>query len=195
MSEGVRSLSAHLAAPGSARPPAHTGGAMAVAASTRFEVDPALRAEWEKAVTRYPARRAAVMEILHTVQDRLGFVPREAVSAIAGFLEIPDVWVFEVLTFYPMYRTTPGGRHAVRICHNIACDLLGARGLLRALRERFGVRPGETGGAGAFHLETVECLAACGGAPVVDVDGEYHEGMTPERLCETVGKLLDGPAR
>ncbi|HKB15571.1 MAG TPA: NADH-quinone oxidoreductase subunit NuoE [Planctomycetota bacterium] len=195
MSEAVRSLSARLAEPGSAHPPAHTGGAMAVAASARFEVDPALRSAWEKAVTRYPKRRAAVMELLHSVQDRFGFVPREAVAAIAGFLEIPDVWVFEVLTFYPMYRATQGGRHAVRVCHNIACDLMGARGLLRALRERFGVRPGETAGEGAFHLETVECLAACGGAPVVDVDGEYHEGMTPGRLCETVGKLLDGEPR
>ncbi|MGH7151598.1 MAG: NADH-quinone oxidoreductase subunit NuoE [Planctomycetota bacterium] len=195
MSESVESLSARLASPGSAHPPAHTGGAMAVAASARFEVDAALKGAWEAAVTRYPKRRAAVMELLHSVQDRLGFVPREAVSAIARFLEIPDVWVFEVLTFYPMYRTSPGGRHAVRVCHNIACDLLGARGLLRALRERFGVRPGETGGDGAFHLETVECLAACGGAPVVDVDGDYQEGMTPERLCETVGRLLDGEAR
>ncbi|MCI0589379.1 MAG: NADH-quinone oxidoreductase subunit NuoE [Planctomycetes bacterium] len=195
MSEAVRPLSARLSSPGSAPPPAHTGGAMAVAASARFELDPAMRAAWEEAVARYPKRRAAVMELLHTVQDRLGFVPREAVAAIAGFLEIPDVAVFEVLTFYPMYRATPGGRHAVRVCHNIACDLMGARGLLRALRARFGVRPGETGGEGAFHLEAVECLAACGGAPVVDVDGEYHEGMTPEGLCEAVGRLLDGEAR
>jgi NADH-quinone oxidoreductase subunit E len=153
-----------------------------------------MREAWERALAPYPERRAALMEILHAVQDRLGFVPREAAEEVARFLDIPDVWVFEVLTFYPMYRTSPGGRHALRVCHNIACDLRGARRLLRVLKERFGVSPGGTSADGAFTLETVECLAACGGAPVVDLDGEYREGMTPERLCEALEPLREGNA-
>jgi NADH-quinone oxidoreductase subunit F len=175
-------LSVRLSAPGSLAPlPAPTGGAIALAESRPFDVGEALLAQWERIVARYPKRRGAVMGILHTVQDRLGFLSSEAIAQVARFLGIPDVQVWEVVTFYPMFRTSPPGRRTIQICHNIACDLRGAGFLLRSLCDRLRVRPGETTADGAFTLEGVECLAACDRAPVAIVDGTLCGPLDPSR--------------
>jgi len=152
------------------------------------ELDPDLRAGFDRICARYPQKRAALLPILHLVQDREGFLSRESLIQVAGYLEIPPVEVLGVVTFYPMFRREPGGRHRVAVCRNIACHLLGARGILQAIEKRFGVQPGETTADGGFTLESVQCQGACGYAPMLALDGEYHENLTPEAAVE----LLEG---
>jgi len=152
------------------------------------ELEPALRAGFDRICARYPQKRAALLPILHLVQDREGFLSRESLVQVAEYLEIPPVEVLGVVTFYPMFRREPGGRHRVAVCRNISCHLLGARSILQAIEKRFGVQPGETTEDGRFTLESVQCQGACGYAPMLTLDGEYHENLTPEGAVE----LLEG---
>lgn len=148
-----------------------------------------LRAELELLCALYPQRRAALLPILHRVQDAQGWISTAAMEEVAELLGIQPVEVQGVVTFYPMFRTGPAGRHVVSLCKNISCHLLGSRDILRAIERRFGVRPGETTADGAFTLQTVQCLGACGYAPMMDVDGAYHENLTPERAVRILAEL------
>lgn len=152
-------------------------------------VTPELRAEFDALCGRYPQRRAALLPILHRVQDVHGWISRAAMEEIADYLGIPPVEVQGVVSFYPMLRQEPAGRHIVSVCKNISCDLLGCRELLAAIQGRFGVKPGETSGGGAFTLFAAQCLGACGYGPMMDVDGTYHENLTPEAAVEILEKL------
>lgn len=148
----------------------------------------ALRAELDQLCARYPQRRAALLPILHRVQEERGWISREAMEEVAGYLDVPPVEVQGVVSFYPMFRQEPGGRHEVWVCRNISCHLTGAEELLRAIEQRFGVKPGETSADGRFTLRAAQCLGACGYGPMMDVDGRYHEHLTPERAVE----ILEG---
>jgi len=149
---------------------------------------PELRAEFDELVARYPQRRAALIPIRHRVQDTHGWISREAMAAVADYLGLAPVEVLGVVSFYPMFRQEPGGRHQVAVCKNISCHLNGAEELLAAIERRFGVRPGETTSDQRFSLHAVQCLGACGYGPMMDVDGTYHEHLRPEQAVE----ILEG---
>lgn len=151
---------------------------------------PELRAEFDELVARYPQRRAALIPILHRVQEERGWISNEAMAAVADYLGIAPVDVLGVVTFYPMFRRQPAGRHVVSVCKNISCHLTGAETILAAIERRFGVRPGETTADQRFTLQSVQCLGACGYGPMMDVDGTYHEHLTPEKAVE----ILEGLA-
>lgn len=140
-------------------------------------------------VGRYPNRAAACLPALHLVQEVHGAVDVEAVELVASALEMPIGRVQEVATFYTMYHRKPVGRYHLEICTNLSCSLLGAEHLRDALSKELGIRPGQTTRDGMFTLEEVECLASCGTAPVMQVNGEFHENLTPESLRALLGDL------
>lgn len=154
---------------------------MVISEETRAAIDA------EKA--RYPRERGALLPALHLVQQDHGHVPPEAVRELAGIFELQPVDVFEVISFYNMFRARPEGRHHVMVCTNLPCSLRGARSLLEKLESHLGIRAGETTEDGRITLGHEECLGACGYAPMLRVDETYHENLDEARAKEILDAL------
>ena len=148
----------------------------------------ALRTEFEELATHYPERRAALIPALHRCQEELGgWISPETMEACAELFGIEPVDVFGVVSFYPMFRLTPPGRHLVSVCHNVSCDLRGARDVLSQVCEIAGLERKGTSADGRFTVETVECQGACAAAPMLVLDGVYHENLDATRVAEILG--------
>ena len=150
------------------------------------------RAEIDRWIAKYPPERkqSAVMAALRIAQEQNGgWLPADLIEAVAQYLEMSPIAVHEVATFYTMYDLKPVGRHKVCVCTNIACQLNGSDRIMNHLQKRLGVKPGETSAGGKFTLKEVECLGACGGAPMMMLDRTYHENLTPEKVDEILNKL------
>ena len=150
------------------------------------------RDEIDRWIAKYPPqhKQAAVMAALRIAQDQnSGWLSNELIEAVAEYLDMPPIAVEEVATFYTMYDLRPVGRHKVCVCTNIACQLNGSDRIMEHLRNKLGVKAGETTPGGKFTLKEVECLGACGGAPMMMVDKTYHENLTPEKVDEILDKL------
>lgn len=143
-------------------------------------------------LSKYPIdqRRSAVIGSLHAAQDQNGgWLSKEIMQAVAQYLEIPAIWVYEAASFYSMFFTKPCGKHKVSICTNISCMLNGAEDIVEHTEQKLGIKLGETTEDGRVTLvKEEECVAACVGAPVLLVDGHYHENLTPEKIDQ----LIDG---
>ena len=146
------------------------------------------RAAIEEAIARYPQSRGALLPALHLVQAEHGFVSLELAAAVAQIFDIRTGDVMEVVSFYNMFHARPQPRHHVNVCTNLPCSLRGARALLKQLEAHCGVAVGEPTADGRLVLGREECLGACAGAPVLRVDGTYHENLDNE----TARQLLDG---
>ena len=135
-------------------------------------------------------KRSALIQALIAVQDQNGgWLNKKLIEAVAEYLELPPVWAFEVASFYSMFDNQPVGRHKVNICTNISCWLNGAEDIVRHVEQKLGARLGETTDDGRITLVVEEeCLAACCGAPMMVVDGHYHENLDAEKVDE----ILDG---
>ncbi len=147
------------------------------------------RTEIDSLVDRYPDKQSALLPLLHLVQRRERWLERDALRAVAEVLELPLIHVEDVATFYTMYNLQPVGRHHLQVCTNLSCSLLGSTEILNWLKQTYGIAPGETDSDGRFTLTRVECLGACGGAPVVQIDDEYYENCTPEILAQILERL------
>ena len=134
-------------------------------------------------------KRSAVLAALRAAQhENHGYLTREQMDAIAEYLQLPAIQVYEVATFYSMFETKKVGRHHVSVCTNISCMLCGGEELLEHVERRLGVKVGESTADGRFFLKNEEeCLAACTGAPMMMVDHVFHEYLTTEK----VDKILD----
>lgn len=142
----------------------------------------------ERILQAFPAgRRDALIPLLQAVQTEFGYLPQDALRAIAVHLHLPAAKVFGVATFYNQFRLQPVGTHTVRVCRGTACHVRGSKQLLDAMSDHLGVRPGETTPDGTFTLETVACLGACSIAPVVMVDGDFHGAVKGN----SIAKMLD----
>ncbi|MFK8011346.1 MAG: NADH-quinone oxidoreductase subunit NuoE [Marinicellaceae bacterium] len=143
-------------------------------------------------LSKYPIdqRRSAVIGSLHAAQDQNGgWLSKDIMKAVAQYLEIPAIWVYEAASFYSMFFTKPCGNHKVSICTNISCMLNGAEDIVSYTENKLGIKLGETTADGKVTLvKEEECVAACVGAPVLLVDGHYHENLTPEKI----DNLIDG---
>jgi NADH-quinone oxidoreductase subunit E len=152
-----------------------------------------LRAEIDRWVAKFPAgrQRSAVIAALHAAQhENHGYLTAEIMDAIAAYLGLPPIQVYEVASFYSMFETKPVGRHHVSICTNISCMLRGAEDLVAHVEKRLGIRLGESTPDGRIFLKREEeCLAACCGAPMMMVDHEYFENLTPDKVDEVLDKL------
>jgi NADH-quinone oxidoreductase subunit E len=144
-------------------------------------------------VAKYPQeqKQSAILPALHILQEQNGgWVSRELLDAIADYLEMPRVRVYEVATFYSMIELEPVGRHMIAVCKNIACMLCGADNIVTHIEDKLGIRLGETTPDGRITLKVEEeCLAACAGGPMMAVDGHYHENLTPARVDEILDAL------
>ena len=155
-------------------------------------ISAAARDKIEHWLAKYPEarRQSAVLPALTIVQEEHGgWLSTELMDAVAEYLGMPPIAVYEVATFYSMYDLEPVGRHKISVCNNISCMLCGGDDIIRHIENRLGIRIGETSADGRFTLKREEeCLAACAGAPMMAVDGHYYENLTPEK----VDAILDG---
>lgn len=151
-----------------------------------------VREEIEHWKARFPEdrQRSAVIGALHAVQhENDGYLTPELMNAVAEYLELPSLHVYEVATFYSMFQTKPVGRHNVAICTNVSCMLRGAEEIVEHVENRLGVKLGESTGDGRIYLKREEeCLAACCGAPMMMVNHKYYENLTRDQVDE----ILDG---
>jgi NADH-quinone oxidoreductase subunit E len=147
-----------------------------------------LLAKFDSIVQNYPVKRSALIPILLTTQEDLGYLSDESIAAIANYLELPTVEVYEVVTFYSMLRRQPVGKHHVQVCTNISCLLLGGEEIFAHVSKRLGIKEGETTGDGQFSLTEVECLGACCNAPAMQINYTYHDDLTFEKVDQI---LLD----
>ena len=147
--------------------------------------------EFEQLRARFPAAftSSLVLPCLRRIQEDRGYVADSDIDGLVEYLGVPRIQVEEVLSFYGQLRRKPIGRCHIQACRNLSCSLLGAERIVDHLRQKLGIAPGETTADGRFTLSTVECLAACGTAPVVLVDDTYHESMTPEKIDALLGAL------
>ena len=140
-------------------------------------------------VERYPVAEAALLPVLHKVQDELGWLPVSAMDWVADRLNVPRVRVYGVTSFYTMFRRRKTGKHRIEICTNVSCSLMGAEHLRDYLCRKLGIQPGETTADGRITLTEVECLGSCGTAPVMLVDDVFHEELTPEKVDRVLEEL------
>ncbi|ROR32275.1 NADH-quinone oxidoreductase subunit NuoE [Inmirania thermothiophila] len=155
-------------------------------------IPPEARAEIDRWIAKYPPeqKRSAVMAALRIVQDANGgWLTTELMDAVADYLDMPPIAVYEVATFYSMYELEPVGRHKLCVCTNISCMLRGSDEIVARLKERLGIGLGETTPDGRITLKEVECLGACAAAPVMQVGRRYEEHLTPEKVDRILDEL------
>lgn len=161
--------------------------------ATESLLTPGTRARIDHWVAKFPPgrQRSAVIQALMAAQEQHGgWLSRELITAVAAYLAIPPAWAYEVASFYSMFHLEPVGRHKVAICTNISCHLCGALAIVEHVERRLGIKLGETTEDGRITLiREEECLAGCVGAPMMLVDGHYHEHLTPERVDEILDEL------
>ena len=152
---------------------------------TREEID-----NWR---AKFPEdrQRSAVIAALHAAQHQNdGFLTRELMEAVAGYLDVPAIQIFEVAAFYSMFETEPCGRHSISVCTNISCMLRGGEVMLGHIENKLGIKVGESTPDGKFHLKREEeCLAACTGAPMMMIDHKYFENLSPAAIDEILDAI------
>ena len=162
------------------------------ASEGKFIVPPALEAEANELISHYPVKRSATLMLLHEVQEHFGYISREAVDWIAAKLDLQPINVFEVVTFYPMFRQAPAGKFQFKVCRTLSCALGGSAQLRKHHCEKFGLDDHthglQTTQDGKFSVEFVECLASCGSAPVMMINEEFHQGVTPAKADELISR-------
>lgn len=141
--------------------------------------------------SRYPSARAAIMPLLWEAQTIWNHVSDDAKHLVARTLDVPVVWVEEVASFYIMYHHKPVGKHVIWMCRNLSCQLRGFVEIKEAIEKHLRIEEGETTADGKFTLLSNECLGACGGAPMLQLDDSFYENLTPQ----SVTQLLDEVAK
>jgi NADH-quinone oxidoreductase subunit E len=137
----------------------------------------------------YPQKNSAVIPALHSIQDKFGWVPPDTVKELAEILDTTPNKIYSVLTFYTMFSTQPVGKFHIQICRNISCSLLGAKSIYDYITESYGIKPGQTTPDGKFTLSLVECLGACGTAPVMMINDQYYENLTVQKVEKILKSL------
>ena len=154
-----------------------------------------VREEIDHWVAKFPEgrQRSAVIAALHAAQhDNGGYLTAEIMTAVADYLKLPPIQVFEVASFYSMFETKPVGRHSISVCTNISCMLRGGDDILAHVEKKLGIQAGQSTPDGKFYLKVEEeCLAACCGAPMMMVDHVYHENLTPKSVDEILEDVKD----
>ena len=137
-------------------------------------------------LTHYPTKRSVLVPTLLYAQDEIGFLSHEAISELASRLELTELEVRNVISYYSMLTTHPRGKYNVQVCTNIACLLRGGDELFEHCENKFGVKHKGTTADGLFSLEEVECIGACSWAPAVQINYDFHENLTTEKLDQVL---------
>lgn len=140
--------------------------------------------EIEGIKAKYPDSRGALLPALYIAQKKLGWLSLEAMKAVADALNLPESDVRGTASFYSMFRLKPAGRNLIQLCTNVSCMILGAEHLQDLLKERYGLLPGSTTEDGRFSLVIMECIGACGTAPAMLVNTDFHENLTENNITE-----------
>lgn len=146
-------------------------------------------ARFAEIVRRYPNYRAALIPVLRLAQEEFGYLSVPVMEYVAERLELPPSKVLQVATFYTMFKKRPSGKYHIEVCTSVPCCMMGGYGILRHLEKKLGVHAGETTTDGRFLVTEAECLAACGNAPLIQIDSVYYEKLTPEILDEIIDNL------
>jgi NADH dehydrogenase (ubiquinone) flavoprotein 2 len=152
-------------------------------------IDETIRKQIDALRPHFPSEQALLLPLLHAIQAKEGWISRTAMQEAAQFLQLPLARVVEVVTFYTMYNRQPIGKQHLQVCTNVSCFLRGADHLVACLEKRLGIKVGETTPDGRFTLSEVECLAACGTAPVMQVNDDYHENLDEKALNQLMDRL------
>jgi len=142
----------------------------------------------EKAA-RYPQVKSAILPALTVAYRQVGHLSSEIYQEVSRAIGVPAVEVAEAATFYTMFPKEPVGKYLIQVCHNISCALMGADSLIAYLEEKLGVKKGETTGDGLFTLVSVECLGSCATAPMMQINRDYYENLTPEKVDRILEEL------
>jgi NADH-quinone oxidoreductase subunit E len=154
-----------------------------------MNLKPETLARIDEVIPHYPSKRSATLPLLHLIQEDVGYIPQEAIEWVAARLELQPINVYEVVTFYPMFRQKPIGRRHIKVCRTLSCALLGAYRTCEAFEREFGVRRGEVSADGEVTVDFVECLASCGTAPAVMIDDALHEKVDVARAQELSAQI------
>ena len=161
--------------------------------SVPVEFSPELVAKFADVVSRYPEgkQKSALLPILHLVQAEFGWVSAPAMDKVADYLHLQDIEVYEVATFYSMYFMRPQGKYVLEVCRTGPCCLVGAEKIMDHIEQKLGVKEGDVTADGLFSWRGVECLAACGYAPVLQIGPEYtfYENLTNESVDKLISDL------
>ena len=151
-----------------------------------------LEAEIDELITHYPQKRSASLMLLHALQEHFGFLSKEAMEWTATKLELQPINIYELVTFYPMFRQSPQGKYRLKVCRTLSCALGGSHKLHKYLCARLGLNSHghgpQTTKDGKFTVEFVECLASCGTAPVMMCNDEFHEGVSEQKAAGILDK-------
>jgi NADH-quinone oxidoreductase subunit E len=157
-----------------------------------FSVPPQLEAELNELVTHYPQKRSASLMFLHALQEHFGHISKEAVEWVAARLDLQPINVYELVTFYPMFRQEPAGKYQIKVCRTLSCALGGSHQLHEHFCKKLGLDSHahglQTTKDGKFSVEFVECLASCGTAPVMMCNDDFYEGVSNDKADEIVAK-------
>ncbi len=151
----------------------------------------AVKGKLERILNCYGDQPKYLVEILQDIQKAEGYISQDSMSAVSQRLGVPLIEVYRVANFYRAFSLKPRGRHVITVCTGTACHVRGAPRMLDEVAGQLGIRPGETTEDGLFTVESVSCLGACALGPVVVVDGEYHDHMTPDKLRKLVASLRE----
>jgi len=143
----------------------------------------------QELISKYPQKRSALIPSLHLVQKELGHISQETMSDVARIFELAPNEVREVVSFYTMFHRKPVGKFVLQVCTNISCQICNAEGIMAHLEKKLGIKPGETTPDDKFTLLEVECLGSCGTSPVVQINEDYYEDLTPEKLDSILDSL------
>ena len=161
------------------------------AAYTRQSIIEDLAGPIAEIVKRYPTRRSAIMPALYLAQEKYDYIDETAYQAISEILDVPEIWVFELASFYTLYNRKEIGKYHLQLCTNVPCMLRGAYDLMDHLQTRLGIKKGETSKDGLFTLTAVECIGSCDVAPAIMFNQTYHNNLSKERLDKILDQLSE----
>jgi NADH-quinone oxidoreductase subunit E len=154
-----------------------------------FKLTPERESQLADVLSRYPNLQAACIPVLHLCQEQNGWVSPEVVEFVAERLQLSTAHVQGVVTFYTLFNQHPVGKHQVWVCQTLSCALRGSDAVLQRCEKKLGIHVGETTKDGKVTLRTAECLAACGQAPMMQVNKDFHENLTLEKVDEILDRL------
>ncbi len=157
-------------------------------------ISDALKSKFDQVIAHYPSKRSAIVPLLVFGQDEIGHVSGELVEEIARRVEVRPIEVEETIGFYSMLHRRPIGKHNFQVCTNVSCMLRGAEEIMAHCERRLGIGHKQTTADGLFSLEEVECLGACCGAPAMQVNYDFYENLTPEKVDALIARLKKGGA-
>jgi NADH-quinone oxidoreductase E subunit len=158
---------------------------MPPAASFSAEVE----AEIDRHIAKYPIKRSAILPLMFIVQRERGYLDPPGVQYLADRLDLRVTDIWEVATFYSMLQTKPVGKYHIQICKTLSCKIMGEGKITERVCNKLGIKPGETTADGKFTISLVECLGSCGTAPMFQLNFDYHENLTPERVDQILDSL------